>query len=115
MENNNLENTSYRSLNLYIYSNSPLLGAYLGVPANNSAKVSWTNPRGLGATLLAELLAGPGGLRAELSWARTSRQAFPRWELHSRLQHQSGPLALRGLPRSMQADAHYQVSPAGRA
>ena len=87
----------------------------IGFPANNSAKVSWTNQRGLQASLLAELLAGPEGLRAELSWARMGRQAVPRWELHSRLQHQSGPLAIRGLPSSMQADAHYQVSPAGWA
>ncbi|CAL8310668.1 unnamed protein product, partial [Gadus morhua 'NCC'] len=86
---------------------SDLLSAR-GFPANNSAKVSWTNQRGLQASLLAELLAGPEGLRAELSWARMGRQAVPRWELHSRLQHQSGPLAIRGLPSSMQADAHYQ-------
>ncbi|KAG7277412.1 hypothetical protein CRUP_033367 [Coryphaenoides rupestris] len=80
-----------------------------GVPANNSAKVSWTHQRGLRASLLAELLAGAESLRAGLSWARTrGREDGPGWELHSRLQHQSRPLAHRGLPSSMQADAHYQ-------
>ena len=70
----------------------------VGVPADNSATVSWTNQRGLSASLL-----------AELRWARTGRHAAPRWALRSGLQHQSGPLATRGLPSSMQADAHYQV------
>ncbi|KAJ3594613.1 hypothetical protein NHX12_003920 [Muraenolepis orangiensis] len=89
-------------------SHSSDLLSTTGVPANNTAKVSWTNQGGLQASLLAELLAGAESLRAGLSWAKTGRHDIPRWELHSMLQHRSGPLANRGLPSSIQADAHYQ-------
>ncbi|XP_029560066.1 uncharacterized protein LOC115156670 isoform X1 [Salmo trutta] len=77
-----------------------------GVPGNSSAQVSWTQEEGR-LSVLAELQTGAHGLKAEFERARTGG-ASPRWELQTRVQHQSKALVQRGLPSSIQATGHYQ-------
>lgn len=53
--------------------------------------------------------AGPEYLKAKLNGSKTDR-VFPQWEYSCLLQHQVEALQRRGLLRSIQAKAHYQVT-----
>lgn len=79
-----------------------------GVPESSRAQVSWVQDGGQ-LSLLAEMQAGAEHLKAEFTGGRTSPLS-PRWEIYSRLQHEVRALLKRGISRSMQAKAHYQVS-----
>ena len=79
----------------------------IGIPGNSSAQVSWSQEESRLA-VLAELQAGSQALTAEFEGGRRD-SAAPRWELYSRLQNKIKALVQRGLPSSVQANAHYQV------
>lgn len=59
---------------------------------------------------VAELQAGPKSLlKAEFNGGQTEDGGGPRWEYSSRLQHEVRALLQRGVPRSAEGKAHYQV------
>ncbi|XP_045070322.1 uncharacterized protein LOC121534786 [Coregonus clupeaformis] len=97
-------------VNAQLSHSSPWLHT-AGIPGNSSAQVSWTQEEGR-LSVLAELQAGAQGLKAEFESARTGR-ASPRWELQTRVQHQSKALVQRGMPSSIQATGHYQEETEG--
>lgn len=80
-----------------------------GVPPSSSAELRWSRD-GARLSVLAELQAGPESLlKAEFNGGQTEDGGSPRWEYSSRLQHEVRALLQRGVPRSAEGKAHYQV------
>ncbi|KAM6948683.1 uncharacterized protein FYW47_016632 [Aplochiton taeniatus] len=98
-------------VNGQLYHSSPWLHATVGIPGNSSVQLRWAQEEGR-ISGLANLKTGVQSLKAEFDGVRTG-QTSPKWELASRLQHQSEALARRGLPTSVQAKAHYKGEPDG--
>ncbi|XP_030016477.1 uncharacterized protein LOC115437389 [Sphaeramia orbicularis] len=82
-----------------------------GVPANSSAKVSWTQESDR-LSVLTEVQAGVEHLKAEFNGSRTDH-LMTRWEFLTKLQHQMKALLKRGVSSSIQAKAHYQLQTDG--